>query len=73
VPAAAIAAATTTLSDSEDWQKPIDPIHKSNVAIRFWVCLSVVFGGPDGEFLPFDTVCLRFWGEEGVVNGRIRR
>lgn len=33
--AAAIAAATTALSDSEEWQKTIERIVKSVVAIRF--------------------------------------
>jgi hypothetical protein len=35
VPAAAIAAATKALSDSEEWQKTIERIVKSVVAIRF--------------------------------------
>jgi hypothetical protein len=49
VPAAAIAAATKALSDSEEWQKTIERIVKSVVAIRFCQVCVLVSGGDADE------------------------
>jgi hypothetical protein len=56
--AAAIAAATKALSDSEEWQKTIERIVKSVVAIRFCQVHSFPLSGiiTDEQVSPFDTV-----------------